>query len=792
MSLNEKMTALADAVRSKANRSDTLTIDAMTAAVNGLVVGTPSTQTLTVIPTKEKQTFSSSDLGSNTYYSVVTVNAIPSEYITTADATASTYDILEGETAYVKGSKVTGRIKNYGDVTETFSNASDLLGIKANGYFNTITVNLTRKTLEITPTKSTQTLRASSEGSDVFYTQVNVAPIPSEYTSTADATAVRGDILEGKTAYVNGEKLTGVYKDVSAEDVRWGTTYGVQMDYVGSVMHRIGSFTGDATAEAEHILEGKTAYALGVKVTGTLKSVTATLSGNVVTIPQGVIAEEQIVTVPEMPPVSIYANAISIGPGYNPELKSIKVGNAVYAQTYIPGTADITLPKNSFLVEAQTIKGDSDLTASNIKSGVSIFNVSGTFTSDATATASDIAKDKTAYVNGVKVTGTSEGGETFYKCTEVFGPKTVTFLSVTGAGTEDCNGRYDEAGTKNGATIYSYTSSSGATWYIYYISSEWDENGWVLADNTNVSWIYGGHYHAYSLSDSWYMGEAGASEPAPSVVKGSEVINASQPRTWNGIKAKKVDGYFFFGSDITTGLTYGTSHITPIVGNVYDSVCSLQISRLWRNLQIMKDGALFALDSSDGTDELMLGGKATFSGSGDVLQGGVFCFDSVRNLCYESNKSLSGLDEFTVEFDCSITGNASGYAGIFCNHTSWTYGAFIIQWGRYDVKPSLHWNGVMEESFGDDCSSWINDGQFHHIAIVKDANNTINGFTDGAMFNLGSTSTVLNLNAVESLWIGYNKVDNAFFPGRIKHFRISSKALYTSAFPSNLPSWVGK
>jgi hypothetical protein len=153
---------------------------------------------------------------------------------------------------------------------------------------------------------------------------------------------------------------------------------------------------------------------------------------------------------------------------------------------------------------------------------------------------------------------------------------------------------------------------------------------------------------------------------------------------------------------------------------------------------------------------------------------------------------LSGLDEFTVEFDCSITGNASGYAGIFCNHTSWTYGAFIIQWGRYDVKPSLHWNGVMEESFGDDCSSWINDGQFHHIAIVKDANNTINGFTDGAMFNLGSTSTVLNLNAVESLWIGYNKVDNAFFPGRIKHFRISSKALYTSAFPSNLPSWVGK
>lgn len=50
----------------------------------------------------------------------------------------------------------------------------------------------------------------------------------------------------------------------------------------------------------------------------------------------------------------------------------------------------------------------------NIKAGVQIFNTEGNFlgdaldTSDATATASDILKDKTAYVNGEKVTGTLE------------------------------------------------------------------------------------------------------------------------------------------------------------------------------------------------------------------------------------------------------------------------------------------------------------------------------------------------------------------------------------------------
>ena len=44
----------------------------------------------------------------------------------------------------------------------------------------------------------------------------------------------------------------------------------------------------------------------------------------------------------------------------------------------------------------------------NIKAGVQIFDIQGNFTSDADATAEDIAKDKTAYVNGEKVVGTKE------------------------------------------------------------------------------------------------------------------------------------------------------------------------------------------------------------------------------------------------------------------------------------------------------------------------------------------------------------------------------------------------
>ena len=58
---------------------------------------------------------------------------------------------------------------------------------------------------------------------------------------------------------------------------------------------------------------------------------------------------------------------------------------------------------------------DPNLLAENIKSGVTISGITGTFTNDGTAKASDIASGKTAYVNGEKVTGiistyTSSGG----------------------------------------------------------------------------------------------------------------------------------------------------------------------------------------------------------------------------------------------------------------------------------------------------------------------------------------------------------------------------------------------
>lgn len=70
---------------------------------------------------------------------------------------------------------------------------------------------------------------------------IKIFDITGTYTSDADATA--RDIATGKTAYVNGEKINGIFEPLD---------------------------TSDATATAEDIVEGKTAYVDNRKISGTL------------------------------------------------------------------------------------------------------------------------------------------------------------------------------------------------------------------------------------------------------------------------------------------------------------------------------------------------------------------------------------------------------------------------------------------------------------------------------------------------------------------------------------------
>ena len=54
------------------------------------------------------------------------------------------------------------------------------------------------------------------------------------------------------------------------------------------------------------------------------------------------------------------------------------------AQTYTPGTTSQTIASGQYLSGTQTIKGDADLAPENIRVGVEIFGVSGTYAGEAT------------------------------------------------------------------------------------------------------------------------------------------------------------------------------------------------------------------------------------------------------------------------------------------------------------------------------------------------------------------------------------------------------------------------
>lgn len=244
----------------------------------------------------------------------------------------------------------------------------------------------------------------------------------------SDATATAMDIVNGATAYVNGQKITGTVHEITGDYVSicngsnfidfheespfvctrstLSSDYNFLFRKNSSISIRTPtSYFGDATAA--DVVAGKTfTSSAGLKVTGT-----ATISGYTPTLQTKSVTpteSEQVVG-----PDAGYDGLSSVTVGSIP---SNYIGSGVTtksAATITPTTTDQTIDAGQYLAGAQTIQGDANLIPANIASGVSIFGVTGTHqggggtdTSDATATKVDIINGKTAYINGGKVTGT--------------------------------------------------------------------------------------------------------------------------------------------------------------------------------------------------------------------------------------------------------------------------------------------------------------------------------------------------------------------------------------------------
>lgn len=167
--------------------------------------GNYTLQEKSVTPTKAQQSVTP-DSG---YYGLsgVTVAAIPSNYNDTSAVTAGAADVLANKVIVnADGETVTGTMPNIGAVTKTLDTTTTSYTIAKGYHPGTGKVSITTETKTATPTKSSQTIKPST---GKVLSQVTVGAIPAEYITTTDATAAAADILDGKTAYVAGEKVEG-------------------------------------------------------------------------------------------------------------------------------------------------------------------------------------------------------------------------------------------------------------------------------------------------------------------------------------------------------------------------------------------------------------------------------------------------------------------------------------------------------------------------------------------------------------------------------------------------------
>lgn len=250
-------------------------------------------------------------------------------------------------------------------LTETFSDIADAIRGK-NGSSNTYT-----------PAQMPAAITAIPTGGGGTYQTKTVSPTESSQTVTPDSG----------------------YDALSSVSVN-----AISSTYVGSGIARKSSTDLSASGATVTAPAGYYSAAASKSVASGSATGPSSLSGSSATVSTGTntltLTKTGITTTP-----TVSAGYVSSATTSTATVALTASVTTKAAATITPGTTNQTITSGTYLTGTQTISGDSDLVAANIKTGVQIFSVTGSYTSDATAAAGDIVNTKTAYVNGSKITG---------------------------------------------------------------------------------------------------------------------------------------------------------------------------------------------------------------------------------------------------------------------------------------------------------------------------------------------------------------------------------------------------
>ena len=309
------------------------------------------------------------------------------------------------------------------------------------------------------------------------------------------------------------DNLTDFLTDV-ADGIRTveGTTAAVNpQDFRDRIEGIVTTVTSDANATADNILNGKTAYVNGVKVTGNIATKTSsdlTVSSNTVTVTAGYYAtsaSKSVSTATQATPTIMVSTSSGLitasstqSDGYvsGGTKTATKQLSTKAATTITPGTsAQTAVAKGYYTTGAVTVAGDANLIASNIKKDVSIFGVTGTYEGGSTG--------NTWYQHTISFSSSMYSGSEVDNSTEIY-DGSIVLVNNSSSEIQSLSSLLT-ALENYGAT----SSSSGITCGGYGGNPYNDQYGWILKTWAQSYSIY---FYIHVRGTSTYTTESVASD----------------------------------------------------------------------------------------------------------------------------------------------------------------------------------------------------------------------------------------------------------------------------------------